>query len=208
LFLICRTLYYDAQLVFFSGNRFIVHDYFSGIPPMVPEPQLQPAAWCGPNHGYYPYERLGASIFLREIVPPHCLAHLRFLELVFPPYPHQTWPQATHPAIQDWRATVDWLRDKINAPGLTVRLVAADPTDGWVPPGDEDPTDRSAMTVPQGNVILAAYREIIRPLRHLASGNDGLARFHTQLACPWRWTEASMEQLAQPGGWEWIESLE
>jgi hypothetical protein len=208
LFLICCTLYHDAQLVFFSGNRFVVHDYFASIPTMVPDPQLQPAAWCGSKNGYYPYDRLSASIFLRDVVPTPCLAYLRFLELVFPPYPHQTWPQATHPAMQDWRATVDWLRDKIKAPGLTLRFVAADSTDDWVPPGDEDPADRSAMTEAQGNAILAAYKEIIRPLRHLASGNDGLARFYAQFAYPWRWTDASMERSAQPDGLEWLKTLE
>jgi hypothetical protein len=32
LFLVCRPLYHDAQVVFFSGNRFVVHDFDSKSP--------------------------------------------------------------------------------------------------------------------------------------------------------------------------------
>jgi hypothetical protein len=32
LFLVCRTLYQDSQLVFFSGNRIIVDDFRSHAP--------------------------------------------------------------------------------------------------------------------------------------------------------------------------------
>jgi len=199
LFLVCRTLCRDAQLVFFSGNRFVVHDYSSGVPTSVPRySQLGQPAQGDTSTGFYPYERLGASLFLRDVVPTHCLSYLRFLELVFPPYDPRTWPQAEHPALRDWRATISWLRDKINAPGLTLRLVMADCTeDGWEPP------ERSSMTVPEGNAVLAAYRGILSPLKQLAAGDDGLARFYADLTCPWRWTQATIDRAGQLGGWQW-----
>lgn len=31
--------------------------------------------------------------------------------------------------MQDWWENVDWLRDKINAPGLTLQLVVAETSD-------------------------------------------------------------------------------
>ena len=135
LFLICRTLCRDAELIFFSGNRFIIHDYksdprweapFVSISPFFLFPGGDPEG-SGPHQESqdYPSDRLAASQFLREVVPTHCLDHLRFLELVFPGYLARTWPQAGHPAMQDWRETVDWLRGKINARGLTLRLIVA-----------------------------------------------------------------------------------
>jgi hypothetical protein len=114
LFLICRTLYRDAQFVFFSRNRFIVHDFHAGQPWDLPAEQLEPpdstepgSTETGSTSTTYPFERLAISEFLREVVPVHCLTYLRFLELVFPPYVPHGWPQAEHPAILDWVATVD-----------------------------------------------------------------------------------------------------
>ena len=106
LFLVCRSLCEDARLTFFSGNRFIVHDFMDDPPWEVPSHQDSqetggPAPRCD-----YPGARFAASQFLREVVPAHCLGHMRFLELVFPPYLAQTRPRAGHPAIQDWRETV------------------------------------------------------------------------------------------------------
>ncbi|KAK4102962.1 hypothetical protein N658DRAFT_515047 [Parathielavia hyrcaniae] len=193
LFLICRTLYHDAQLVFFSGNRFVVHDALDDGPETVPIPLSEPhrPSGCGLSESGYLYERLGASIFLREVVPTHCLAYLRFLELVFPPYPRHLWPKATHPAARDWQATVDWLRGKINAPGLTMRLATARPGDDWNHDTEE-------------------------PLRHdgiarLARAEDddgGLAGFYVRLTYPWGWTQASIKAQRQLIGHEWLEDME
>jgi len=196
LFLICRTLCRDAQLVFFSGNRFVIHDHSCARPVSVALEwkQVDPG---DASTGAYPYDRLGASLFFRELVPIHCLAYLRFVELVFPPYQHHIWPQEEHPAIKDWRATVDWLQDKINARGLTLRLIMADPL-----PEDWEAVDRAFITIPQGNAILAAYRAILRPLKLVAAGDDGLAAFYASLTCPWQWTESVRDRLNQPGGQE------
>ncbi|KAH6853245.1 hypothetical protein B0I37DRAFT_358830 [Chaetomium sp. MPI-CAGE-AT-0009] len=86
LFLIRRTLYRDAQFVFFSSNRFIVHDKFHVKGPCChPDVQYEPVTTdnASPStENYYPFERLAASEFLRDIIPTHCMAHLRSLQLI------------------------------------------------------------------------------------------------------------------------------
>lgn len=210
LFLICRTLCWEAQFTFFSGNRFIVHDYkdhpcwtipFMGEDPDegsdrsqessqsegAPEGIEQPDGTGQPEGTEqtdsldYPSDRLAISQFLREVVPVHCLAHLRFLELVFPPYLAQTWPGKEHPVMQDWHSTVDWLRDKINAPGLTIRLVAAEVS-------CVSPRAYRRMVIPwsDGCIIGRAHMALALSLRPLAK--DGLARFYVHLPYPWEFT--------------------
>ncbi|KAK4244128.1 hypothetical protein C7999DRAFT_35516 [Corynascus novoguineensis] len=183
LFLICRTLYRDAQFVFFSHNRFIVYDHYGRDFSCLPEIQLEPATLDTINTTdtakYYPFDRLAASMFLRDVVPIHCLSHLRFLELVFPPYVPHGWPREDHPAIQDWIATIDWLRGQIHAPALTLRIVMADFAGPIV--------GRTSMTEAQIRGIWSGYRTIAEPLAPLAR-EDGLGRFFMQVAHPERWT--------------------
>ncbi|KAK3301855.1 uncharacterized protein B0T15DRAFT_325389 [Chaetomium strumarium] len=181
LFLVCRTLYEDAQFVFFSSNRFTVHDFKARPPGEVPVPEQrrvddEPV----PSHPY-PYERLAASEFLRDIVPTLSLAHLRFLELAFPPYPPPSWPATQHPAMQDWWKTIDWLRNKINLSGLTIRLLVSD----VVLIGQRD--YRRTITVEEGDMMMTAYMDLMRPLKRLA--DDGLARFYAHFPYPWAFTE-------------------
>ena len=183
LFLICRALCADAEFVFFSGNRFVVHDHHAMPPWAVPDDAAQ-------------QERFGASVFLRDIVPARCLAHLRFLELVFPPYAPHNWPTDEHPAIQDWRATVDKLRASINAPALTIRIVMADFHLLDVPEG------RGAVTQDQVNDVLGGYARIARPLGPLVR-DHALAGFYAQLALPWRWTRDTVRHARQWGEW-WL----
>lgn len=128
LFLVCRTLYEDAQVVFFSGNRFVVHDFDPSSPWSIPPPH--------PGGGY-PNQRFAISIFLRDVVPASCLSLLRFVEIVFPPYPYDCWPGPDTPALQDWINCIDWVQHKVNAPALTLRLCMADsslhdPPENWM----------------------------------------------------------------------------
>ncbi|KAK4042483.1 hypothetical protein C8A01DRAFT_13884 [Parachaetomium inaequale] len=199
LFSICRTLCRDAQLVFFSGNRFIVHDCNPGFSSLAPRCQPGQLDYCDIPTGNYPYHRFAVSRFLREVVPTHCLTYLRFLEIVFPPYPHHFWPRPGDPASQHWCATVDWLRDKINGPGLTVWLITEDEEGIF-------PTDRKTMTETQGQAIVRAYINIMGPLKQLAAGDGGLARFYVQLAYPWTWTQANEVRVREDGGREWYDS--
>ncbi|KAK3293671.1 uncharacterized protein B0H64DRAFT_364449 [Chaetomium fimeti] len=197
LFLICRALYEDAQFVFFSSNRFVIHDYSACLPwqvPLLDDHSEGPV----PTYPYYS-PRLAASQFLRDVVPTHSLAHLRFLELVFPCYRPPTWPESQHPAMQDWRATVSWLRGKINPSALTMRLVVLDTLYG-------DPsTYRSTITADGGDATMKAYMDLLEPLVPLAK-EDGLARFFATLAYPWEFTEESQARCArsEDSGKAWL----
>ena len=199
-FLICRTLYQDAQFVFFSSNRFIVHD-LALIPWTLDCPRVDETLKdeYGNLNSEYPFPRLAASQFLRDMVPAHCIPYLRFLELVFPTYLAATWPKADHPAILDWHDTILWLQDRINGPGLTIRLVAAEP--GALAP-DSPYTD--TITVAQGDAISAGYAQLLQPLAQLGrSATNGLARFYADLRYPWQWTD---EAEQQENRWEWAEA--
>ncbi|KAK4152637.1 hypothetical protein C8A00DRAFT_44336 [Chaetomidium leptoderma] len=216
LFLICRTLCRDAQLTFFSGNRFIVHDYkdhpcwavpFLGEDPQEgfegsdgsqgpgqseegPERPEQPDGSEGPApRNAYPSDRFAASQFLREVAPVHCLAHLRFLELVFPPYLAQTWPRGEHRVMQDWHVTVDWLQDKINAPGLTIRLVAAEVS------CDSPIVYRNIIPRSDGDTIGKAHMKLALSLKPLA--DNGLASFYAHLPYPWEFTVGPQTRIAR-----------
>ncbi len=185
-FLVCRTLCQDAQLVFFSSNRFIVHDLAS-IPWSLDCPGVDETLKdeYGKLNSEYPFPRLAASQFLRDMVPAHCIPYLHFLELVFPPYFAPTWPKAGHPAILDWHDTILWLQDRIYGPALTIRLVAAEL--GTLAP-DIPYTD--TITVAQGDAISAGYAQLLQPLARLGrSATNGLARFYADLHYPWQWTD-------------------
>lgn len=164
LFLICSTLYADAQVVFFSGNRFVVHDLNAKAP------------WKVPRRGNYPRKTFAASQFLRKVVPSHCLSQLRFLEFVFPPYDSTAWPQDGHPALREWADTIEWLRTQVHASALTVRLVMAGPGDTAM--SDE----RRHMTETARSAIFDAYNRIMMPLASLES--DHLRGFYAQFSWP------------------------
>ena len=193
LFLVCQAICQDAQLVFFSANRFIVHD-LTGTPWSLDSLRGR----GGYLRSEYPFQRLAASQFLREVIPTHCIAYLRFLELVFPPYFPATWPQMDHLAMQDWRETVGWLQDKINGPALTLRLVGAHSSSN----GPDSPyTD--TITVAEGDTIHRGYMELLQPLEQLTEGPNGLARFYADLRYPWQWTDESRNR---PDSYEWVEA--
>jgi hypothetical protein len=203
LFLVCRALSEDAQFVFFSNNRFIVHDY-KPLPPWV-LPLLEQDEGDrdggGPVPTYpYPYERFAVSDFLREVVPTPALAHLRFLELVFPPYRAVSWPTTQHHVMQDWRATVDWLRDKLSLPALTLRLIVADvPSDGPAP-------YYRPILAEEGKAVMAAFMNLLQPLKRLAA-DRGLARFYGHFPYPWKCTEESRIRSLNDRYWIWDEEL-
>ncbi|KAH8899742.1 hypothetical protein GQ53DRAFT_602156, partial [Thozetella sp. PMI_491] len=186
LFLICRTLYKDAQFVFFSENRFVVHD-FRSHPPYVTPP------------GVYPYKCFAATTFLKEVVPDNCLGYIRFLDIVFPPFSHHDWPEDGSETLQDWSALVNWMETEMNVAGLTLRLVMADISE-W------DTSERKRMSDEQGSKILAGYMRILGPLSRL--GDRGLARFYGDFAWPWRWTEETFQRMVRDRDWRYVESEE
>ncbi|KAH6626572.1 hypothetical protein B0J18DRAFT_464568 [Chaetomium sp. MPI-SDFR-AT-0129] len=206
LFLICRDLCEDARFVFFSANRFVVSDSLVSANPwlaydvfLTPDPKwlLENRSnyswmeWYGQAQPprVYPAHRFAATKFLREVVPADYLGYLRFLELVFPPYNHECWPHDGHPALQDWIDTLDWVKDKINAPAITLRLVMAG-SRMWHP---ACPDDRGGLTRVQGIAVLTGYDRILKPLAVLRE--HGLTRFYADFAWPWKWTKRVYERL-------------
>ncbi|KAK4121290.1 hypothetical protein N657DRAFT_648116 [Parathielavia appendiculata] len=186
LFLIYRTSYRDAQFAFFSRNRFIIHDFHVTEPWDLPAEQLEPGRpKTASTRTSYPFERLAVSKFLRDIVPVHCLAYLRFLELLFPPYVPHDWPHREHPAILDWAATVDWARGQVNAPALTIRLVMADFGAGAPIIG------RRAMTKVLADDTLRGYAYIMQPLKPLVRG---------MAAAAWR-ASTCTRHIPRDGSW-------
>ncbi|KAK4655164.1 hypothetical protein QC762_404170 [Podospora pseudocomata] len=186
LFLVCRSLCHEAQHVFFSSNRFIVHDHVytdtnSGT-------RMQ-STW---GLSAYPHARLTASRFLRDKVPDNSLGSIRFLELTFPAYSHEAWPDPDGPAIKEWIETIKHVNDKLNKPGLTLRIIMADAAHS------AQETQRT-MTDENGEVVKRAYTSLIDPLRCLGQDCTGepLHRFYAHLPDPLAWTEASEALLAE-----------
>jgi hypothetical protein len=219
LFLICRILTEDAKFVFFSLNRFVVSDSLASRHPCTAFNIFRTFEW--PEDGRYdelpewrdaqaprayPAERFAASQFLREVIPADCLGYLRALEFVFPPYNQDCWPGDGHPALQDWIETIDWVKDKIRTPAVTLRLTMAGSL-GKIP---EYPDERQELSPAQGNRVLAGYDRILRPLACLG-GRDGLAHFYADFAWPWKWTTwayARRQELGYKLGSEWTKSKE
>lgn len=189
-----HALFDDARVVFFSGNQFIVHDYRGDLPFKIPE---DPAK--------YHSDRLAASIFLREVVPPQMPREIHDLELVFPPYSPTGWPEEGHPALADWAETLRWARENMNLCGLTLRLVMADCPNGYgAPPG------RGSITADQVEEISSAYRRIISPVAVLAqskagdeNGGDGnqLRKFDARITWPWAWN-FDYQAVVDEFGWD------
>lgn len=184
LFLVCRTLYEDALVVFYSGNRFVVHDFNHRRPYTAPL-------------GVYAPPRLAASMFFTDVVPEHCLKELRFVELAFPPYSHEGWPNEE--VLSDWSLAMSLASKRLNLPGLTLRLVMAG-LGGWKVLGD-----RRNMTKEQGDCIIATYARIVTPIACL--GSDGLGKFSCSLTWPWAETQES-EAITLKDGWEWVAAKE
>lgn len=187
LFLVCRSLYSEANRVFYSQNRVVV----------IEAPYKNPYTPWAP--GDYPHPVFAVSRFLRHVVPLHCLRYIRFLELVFAPFNHLSRPRDGHPALLDWPETLDWAKQELNLPGLTLRLVMAF--------NDEDrPTGSWGMTRAQGKEVLALYNLILLPVRRLDPAGGGLARFYAELVWPLRWTSWARQKRDEEGGEDWLAS--
>lgn len=164
LFLVCRALYRDAQAVFFTGNRFVIHDFKSMAPDSTPDTQ------------HYPNDRFAISEFLRDVVPGDCLHLLRSLEVTFPPYSPTEWPQEGSLVLCHWAETVRFIREKTNLKGLSSRLTMFEAH------SIESAKARWYMTGSDVRNVLQAHERILRPMAGL--GEIGLKRFYAHIALP------------------------
>jgi len=164
LFLVCKQLSVDAQAVFFARNRFII----------VPSGGCTHPAKSTPT-------RLEVSIFLRDVVPSNALHFLKFLEVVFPPF-YDDYLCPHEPAYQDWLQTIEYVRERLDLPMLTLRIYMAD----YILHGELVADFRSTMTKEQGMAILKMYARTLGPLSKLRE--KGLSRFFADLAYPFAHT--------------------
>ena len=165
LFLACHALREDAQAIFFMKNRFVI----------TPSKGSNSVADGTPT-------RLEVSIFLTKIVPPDVLGFLTFLEVVFPPF-DEDYLRPNEPAYQDWLQTIDYVKDKLYLPTLTLRVYMAD----HVPSGPGVTPFRNNITKQQGMVVLAMYVRTLGPLSKL----NRMKRFFVHLAWPFAWTRSA-----------------
>ncbi|KAK3299779.1 uncharacterized protein B0H64DRAFT_351122 [Chaetomium fimeti] len=145
LFLVCHALRHDANLVFFSENRFVVID----------SPSL--SVFGPPRESGYDRNRFAVSQFLTDVVPVDCLSHLRLVEMVFPPYLGHHWPRKGDPVLKDWSDTINQVKDHLNLPALTIRMLA-------VYREGEDHYDTGTLTSFEATEAVEAYFHVLRPL--------------------------------------------
>ncbi|KAH6853154.1 hypothetical protein B0I37DRAFT_332985 [Chaetomium sp. MPI-CAGE-AT-0009] len=147
LFLVSHILRHDANLVFFSENRFVVIDSPS-LPVFGP-----------PRESGYDQTRFAVSQFLKDVVPAGCLSHLRLVEMVFPPYIAGHWPQKGDAVLKDWSDTIDQVKDELNLPALTIRMLA-------VYHDDEDDDANPPLTGSEAKETLDAYFHVLFSANH------------------------------------------
>ncbi|KAL8743364.1 MAG: hypothetical protein Q9190_004272 [Brigantiaea leucoxantha] len=167
LFLVSKAVLEIAQEVFLSANRFII----------VPEGDGS-GRWLTTRAVVdHSPERTHAAIFLTQVIPWGALRHLRFLEVVFPPF-RMPWMLAHEPAYLQWQEAIEIIRDHLTLPALTLRVYFADK----FPIND---SFRDTMTKEQAMEIYKSYMRVLMPLR----GLKGLNKLFVHVAWPWEWTE-------------------
>lgn len=165
LFLVCRALCKEAQATFFSGNRFIVHDYNPGLP------------W-ETHSTEYPDKRFSVVEFLKTVVPADSVHQIRSLDVTMATYPSDAWPWEGSRTLNEWKDTVQYMRENMNLEGLTLHLYLFDfsgPIDG--------------MTKSHVREVLQSFFRILAPLAGL--GDEGLKAFDVCISLPpdlwWAW---------------------
>lgn len=165
-----------AREVFLGANRFVI----------VPEGD----GWVTCRHivDRSP-ERMPAAIFLTQVVPRGALRHLRFLEVVFPPF-RTPWMLSHEPAYQQWQEAIEMVRDHLTLPALTLRVYFADKESY-----DNSPNSsfRDEMTKEQAMEIYKSYMRIMMPLQEL----KGLSKLFVHVAWPWQWRRRLQKEAVQ-----------
>ena len=158
LFLVCRAMREHAQATFFASNRFII----------TPSAGRHRRATSTPV-------RLEASLFLLDVVPRIALYWLRLLEVVIPPF-EENYFCAHEPAYQEWLRTVDYVKEELNLPSLTVCIHLAE----WKPWPSGPRHFHADMTQQLGVTFLRTCRRMVDPLSKLR----GLKKCFVHIAWP------------------------
>lgn len=159
LLLVCRAFCKDAQVVFFSGNRFLVHD-----------------SRTYNRTGNYLFDRYPVVEFLRDVVPVDCVDQIRSLEIsMHTMHSHDSWPREGSRVLSEWKDTVQFMKEKMNMEGLNLDLYLGD---------SRGPTAQrfEGMTRAQVRELLQAYFRILAPLAGL--GEEGLKAFSVYISLP------------------------
>ncbi|KAI9738890.1 MAG: hypothetical protein M1818_005203 [Claussenomyces sp. TS43310] len=172
LFLVCKQLREDSQMVFFSTNRFVIVP--SGGPTRLAK--NTPA-------------QLEISLFLRDVVPSQALRFLRSLEVVFPPFQND-YLCPYEPAYEDWLQTIEFVRELLYLPTLTLRVYMAD----YILHGERVVDFRRNITKQQGMTVLKMYIRTLWPLSKLRE--SGLRRFFVDVVGPFAHTRSARRNPA------------
>ena len=170
LFLVSKAVLEDAREVFLNANRFLI------------VPECDNSRKATRDVVDRTPEQMHAALFLTQMVPLAALRHLRFLEIVFPPF-RTPWMLAHEPAYRQWQDAIAIVQDHLILPALTLRVYFADKL-----PYDDLPSGspfRDTMTKTQAIEIYKSYMRVMMPLQ----GLKGLSKLFVHVAWPWEWTE-------------------
>ena len=162
LFLACRGIRDDAERVFFRSNRFVIKP----VDDWEISPQRSPCC-------------LEAALFLTQAVRPSALCHLRYLEIVFPPF-EDRYCLESGIALSHWTHTLDLIRDKLCHPMLTLHIYMPNHhTCGFLVSAY-----RRELSKDQGVAMLKTYLRILRPFSEWLD----VKRLYLDMGWPWSWT--------------------
>lgn len=182
LFLVCRALCKDAQATFFSGNRFVVWDYNPPLP------------WETHGTGDYPDKRFAVVEFLKTVVPVDSVYQIRSLSLAMSTYARDAWPWEGSRTLNEWKDTVQFMKENMNMEGLTLHLYLSDHSGPNIAQGPEGITKSQVLEVLQGH-----YR-VLAPMAGL--GDEGLKAFDVCIWLPyevwWAW-DSDRWETGEPG---------
>ena len=171
LFMVCRSMGDEAESVFYSKNRIVI----------TPGDRCDLAPKVNPA-------RLEASVFFNTF-RPSTFRHLRFLEIVIPPFETGYCPDrsAVH---ADLNAGIARIKDSLNLPNLVLRVYMAN----YSYYGCRVTSFRANMTKQQAFDIWFTYHRILLPFR--AWVEEGLKRFYIHLTYPQYWTRSTRRKVA------------
>ena len=120
-------------------------------------------------------------------MPLQALPHLRFLEIVFPPYDYD-FLAPNESAYEDWIEFIGFLSDILSQSQLTLRLYFAD----YDSTGYNRTNFRVNMTPTKYENIVKAYERTLRPLKRLQRAFRCL---FIHLANPWSWASEELPDI-------------